>query len=158
MTKKIARTVFELWCGCLIFGVLCELGLFFVHDRATYSICLWIGILTAMACAFHMWWSIDRAIDAGEGEAAKKINVQYIIRYFVLVIILGLVGMNAGSYVLATFLGMCSIKVSAYIEPFTKKISKFFYGPEILQPVIENLDEYEEEMKKLQNLQKKGGE
>ena len=133
---KLNRTVFEMWTGIIIYGLVCELGVLLVPLKKVYSISLWCGIVTALAASFHMWWSINRALEAGEAEAPKKMSVQYIIRYTCLVIVLGIFGMSVGSYVLATFLGILGVKAGAYLQPITKKISVFIYGEEILPPII----------------------
>lgn len=143
ITDIIDRYVFELWLGIILFGVVCEVGVFFVKDKATYSICLAVGILAAIISAYHMWWSIDRSLAAGEAEAAKKMSVQYIIRYIFYILVLGSMGVLFGNYVLVTFLGLMSIKASSYMEPLLKKFSVMIYGEEILPPVIEYL--YDEE-------------
>lgn len=154
---KINRTVFELWVGILIYGILCQFIVLLVKDKIAFSICLWSGIVCAILSAFHMWWSLERALDLDEGGAIKNMRVQFVIRYFVLVLVLGAMGVIFGSYVLATFLGIVGVKASAYIHFITHRISTMIYGEEILPPVIENLYEYEE----LQNTadgQGKGGE
>lgn len=133
---KLNRTVFEMWTGILIYGLVCELGVFLVPSKGVYSISLWCGIATALIASFHMWWSINRALEAGEAEASKKMSVQYIIRYMCLVIVLGVFGVMTGSYVLATFVGILGVKAGAYLQPVTKKISVFIYGEEVLPPVI----------------------
>jgi len=142
-TDIIDRYVFELWLGIILFGIVCEVGVFCVKDKASYSICLLVGILAALVSAYHMWWSIDRSLEAGEAEAAKKMSVQYIIRYIFYIIVLGTMGVLFSNYVLVTFLGLMSIKASSYMEPFLKKFSVMIYGEEILPPVIEYL--YDEE-------------
>lgn len=138
ITSVIDRYVFELWIGIILFGLVCELGVFLADNKASYTVCLLVGIITALIAAYHMWWSIDRSFDYG-ADAAKKMSIQFIIRYLFFVIVLGIMGMLYGAYVLISFLGLLSIKASAYMEPFTKKMSIRIYGEEILPPVIEYL-------------------
>ena len=145
MKEKINRTVFELWTGELIFSLIAWIAVFFVRDKAIYSLCLWIGTLTAMAASYHMWWALDRALDYGEGGAPKQIRLQYVYRYLAMCIVLGAVGIFFGSYVIAAFVGLIGIKFSAYMHPLTAKISTLVYGQEILPPRIEYL--YDEEIK-----------
>ena len=139
MKNKINRTVFELWIGIIAFGLVCLIADIFVPDKITYLICLLIGIITALAAAYHMWWSIDRALDEGEGAATKKIRLQFVYRYLALIIVLGATGIFFGEYVLGTFAGIVGIKVSAYLQPLAKKISNLVYGEEILPEKIEYL-------------------
>lgn len=142
-TELIDRYVFEMWTGILIFGIVCLIGLIFVPDRTAYLLCLCAGIITAIISAYHMWWSIDRALDKPQADAAKSMSLQFIIRYTFYIIVLALMGIKFGSYVLATFLGIMAIKAGSYMEPLTKKLSVLLYGEEILPPVIDYL--YDEE-------------
>ncbi|MCR4788979.1 MAG: hypothetical protein K5888_10360 [Lachnospiraceae bacterium] len=144
MKDRINRTVFELWTGELIFGLLAQAAVFFFPDKLRYSACLWIGVISAMAASYHMWWALDRSLEQGESEAPKQIRLQYVLRYLAMCIVLGAVGIFFGSYVLAAFAGLIGIKISAYMQPLTKKISRLVYGEEILPPVIEYLYDDEE--------------
>lgn len=141
-TPRINRTVFEIWTGIIIFGFLCEFGVFFIPSKVIYSVCLLVGILTAVLASYHMWWSIDRSLDYGV-DAPKKLSMHFMIRYIFLIIVLGIMGFRFGSYVLVTFVGIMGMKAGAYLQPVTKKLSTLLYGEEILPPVIEYL--YDEE-------------
>ncbi len=134
---KINRTLFELVVGILIYGVVCQLFVFFVKDKMSYNIGLWIGILTALLSACHMWWTLDRALDLEEKAATKKMSTNNLIRYFVIAVILTLVGVTGVGNILAAFLGIMGLKASAYMHIITKKISTWIYGEEILPPLIE---------------------
>ena len=131
------RTVFELEIGILIFGCVSQLFVFLVRDKAGYSLGLWIGIITAMLGAFHMWWSLDRALDLDEKSAVRSMSTHNIIRYFGFVLIVGGIAVTKIANPLSAFLGIMSLKAAAYMQPFTRKISLRIYGEEILPPVIE---------------------
>lgn len=134
---QINRTLFELETGILIFGVVCQLFVFLARDRAVYSFSLWIGIVTAMLGAFHMWWSLDRALDYPEKEAVRSMSTHNIIRYLIFVLVVGVAAVTRMANPLFIFLGIISIKASAYMHFLTKKISVKIYGEEILPPLIE---------------------
>ncbi len=127
MKEKIAgvnRTLLELIAGILIYGLICQIvGLFFVEEKSAYSSGLWIGIITAVAAALHMWRSLDISLDYDEGTAGKKMQVQSMIRYAVIVVIMGLTMINGFTNPLAAFLGIMGLKVAAYLQPFTHKLS-----------------------------------
>lgn len=131
MKEKIAgvnKTLLELIAGIFIYGLLCQIvGLIFTKDTAGYSSGLWIGIATAVAAALHMWRSLDRSLDLDEGTAGKKMQMQSIIRYTVIVIIMGLTMINGFTNPLAAFLGIMGLKVAAYLQPFTHKLLFRFY-------------------------------
>ena len=134
---RINRTLFELEIGILLFGCICQLFVFFVEDKAGFSLGLWIGIVTAMAGAFHMWWSLDRALDLDEKSAVRSMSTHNIIRYLGFVLIVGGIAVTEIANPLSAFLGIMSLKAAAYMQPFTRKISLRIYGEEILPPVIE---------------------
>lgn len=134
---RINRTLFELETGILLFGCVCQLFVFLVKDKAGYSLGLWIGIGTAMLGAFHMWWSLDRALDLDEKSAVRTMSSHNIIRYLVFVAVIGGIAVTEIANPLSAFLGVMSLKAAAYMQPFTRKISLRIYGEEILPPIIE---------------------
>ncbi len=144
MTEKINRTLFELEIGILIFGAVCQMFVFFIKDKAGYSIGLWIGIATALVAAFHMWWSLDRGLDFGEKAAVSYLTKHNIFRYIGIVMVIVAVSVTKIGNPLSTFLGIMGLKAGAYLQPLTKKISRCIYGEEILPPLIEEPDESQE--------------
>ena len=142
---KMNRTLFELETGILIFGIFCQLCLLSFAKRGQYSAGLWIGILTAAFAAFHMWRGLDRGLDLGEKGAVSYLSRQNIIRYLVIVLVLILTAVSGVANPLTAFLGIMGLKVSAYMQPFTKRISKILYGEELLPEIIieEPADEQE---------------
>lgn len=134
---RINRTLFELETGILIYGVVCQLVILLIRNRPGYSLGLWIGIVTAMLGAFHMWWSLDRALDLPEKAAVRSMSTHNIIRYLVFVLVVGAAAVTQIANPLFIFLGIMSIKVSAYMHFLTQKISVKIYGEEILPPLIE---------------------
>ena len=133
---RMNRTLFELLSGILIFGVIGQLFAFMTRDRAGSSIGLWIGILTAGVYAYHMWRSLDLGLDLGEKNAVAYMSRQNIIRYVLTVAVLIAVAASEVGNPLWAFLGVMGLKVSAYMHFFTRKISRIFYGEEILHELI----------------------
>lgn len=125
--RKIDRTLLELMTGILLFGILCQLTVvWLVEDRGGYSLGLWLGVLLAEAVGFHMWWSLDRALDLEQEAAVKMMTKHNILRYLTIVVCLGVI-MTAGiANPLAAFLGLMGLKVSAYLQPFTHKLCAGF--------------------------------
>lgn len=134
MKEKIAgvnKTLLELILGIFIYGIICQvIGSLLVEDKFSYSSGLWIGIATAVAAAIHMWFSLDRALDFDEGTAGKKMQAQSVVRYVVIVIIMGLTMINGVTNPLAAFLGIIGLKVAAYLQPFTHKLLIRFFRKE----------------------------
>lgn len=123
-----SNTLLELSIGIIFWGILSQLTLvWFVADKAGYSIGLWIGAALALLAGGHMWWALDKALDFAEDTASKMIMKHSIIRYLVIVIVLAAVMISGFANPLAAFLGLMGLKVSAYIQPFTYKICSKFY-------------------------------
>lgn len=139
MKEKIAgiiesKTVLELIAGILAYAFLCQIiGLFFVTETASYSAGLWIGTAAAVFSAIHMWWTLDTALDYDEKTAQKKMSMHNIIRYLVIVIILGLLMTSRAGNPLAAFLGIMGLKVAAYIQPFTHKLCTRFFATKLFE-------------------------
>lgn len=134
---KINRTLFELETGIIIFGIVCQLVILPFGERVQYSVGLWIGILTALIAAWHMWRSLDRGLELSEKGAVSYLSRQNILRYVIIVLILIVTASAKIGNPLTAFLGIMGLKVSAYMQPLTKKISKLLYGEEILPEIIE---------------------
>lgn len=134
---RINRTLFELEIGILIFGVICQMFVVLVEDKASYSLGLWIGSLMAALSAFHMWYTLDKGLDLGEKDAIGYLGRQNVIRYVVIVLVLIVVAVSGAGNPLSAFLGIMGLKAAAYMQPFTKKISRLLYGEEILPDIIE---------------------
>lgn len=140
MKEKIARinrTLFELETGIIIFGAVCQIFVFLVEDKAGYSRGLWLGILIAALSAFHMWWSLEKALDLPERSAVKSMSAHTILRYVLIAAALAVTAISGIGNPLSAFLGIMGLKVSAYMHFITKKISTIIYGEEVLPPLIE---------------------
>ncbi len=75
MKKKINPTLLELCLGILLYGAVFQIALLFFVGELSYSIGLWIGVVLAVAGAFHMWWALDRGLDLPEKDAVKSMGV-----------------------------------------------------------------------------------
>ncbi len=134
---RINRTLFELETGILLFGGVCQLFVFSVKDKGAYSLGLWMGVLTAMISAFHMWWSLDRALELPERGAVKTMTAHNVLRYFLIAAVFAGITVSGIANPLSAFLGIMGLKVSAYMHFITGKLSTLIYGEEILPPLIE---------------------
>lgn len=113
----------DLLIGILLYGVVCEaVGLIFVKDRLFYSIGLLIGILCAMGMAVHMAWSLNMALDLGESGAVKKMQLHNLLRYGIVVVVIFALWLSGIGNPVVAFLGIMSLKVAAYLQPFTHKL------------------------------------
>ncbi len=120
--KKIDPTLLELCLGILIFGAACQITIvWFLIDKLGFSLGLWMGILLAVGCAVHMWWSINRYLDYGI-DASKVAAKDHLIRYGVIIIVMAIIMLTGVAQPLAAFLGLMGLKVAAYIRPITHKL------------------------------------
>lgn len=121
--QKLRHVLRELIAGILFFGIICEaVGVWFVKDRFGYTVGILIGVILAVAMAIHMAWTLDRALDLPQTDAQKKIRTGSISRYAIIVLILGIMMYTGFANPLAGFLGLMSLKVAAYLQPFTHKL------------------------------------
>lgn len=121
----------ELFVGILVFGLLCEfIGVWFVADKMGYCLGVLIGVILAAGMAAHMSWSLEKSLDLVQGEAEKQIRKYSVIRYFVIVVVFAVVMVTHLANPLAAFLGIMSLKVAAYLQPFTHKCYKKIYKDE----------------------------
>ncbi len=141
--KEMNRAVLELDLGILFCGLVCQLtGMWLVSRKGLYAAALWLGIGLALIAVYHMYRTLDRALDLGDG-AAKVMVAGNMLRYAVLIIILGIVMVTDVLNPLIVFLGCMMLKVAAYLQPFTHKLcNRFFHETD---PVPEPMPEEEPE-------------
>lgn len=120
---KSNLTLLEMWVGIVLFLIVCQLTVvWFVLDKSDFSIGLWLGGLMAILATFHLSISLERALDFDEGGAKKHMVIQNLVRYFVLIIFLGILMITDFANPLAAFLGIMGIKIGAYLQPFIHKV------------------------------------
>lgn len=120
--KRINRAVPELWISIVFIGLICQLvGMCFVQDKALYTGALWIGVALALITVFHMYRSLDKALEPGV-DAAKAVTISNLIRYGCIVVVFAIVLVTEIFNPLVTFLGLMSLKAAVYLQPITHKI------------------------------------
>ncbi len=121
--KTIPDTLAELFAGITASALLVQgVIVWLVKDRLSYSIGLWIGAALAAGLAWHMWRTLDQALDLGEAGAQKQMRRQSALRYGVVILVLGVLMMTQAANPLAAFLGIMTLKVAAYLQPVTHKV------------------------------------
>ena len=139
--KEINRALLELDLGILFGGAVCQLvGMWPASHKGLYARALWLGILLALLGTWHMYRTLDRALDLGDG-AAKVMVTGGLLRYAVLCIILGIIMITDVLNPLIVFLGYMMMKVAAYLQPFTHKLCNMFFHE--TDPVPQALPEEE---------------
>ena len=145
--KTINRALLELWLGILFTGLVFQLvGMWFADNKVLYSIALWLGILLAGVTVYHMYRTLDRILDLGPG-AQKAATAANLVRYGCIVVVFLVVLATKVLNPLITLLGLMSVKVAAYLQPFTHKLcNKIFHETDPIpqpmpeEPVVEKED------------------
>ena len=115
------RTVLEMQLGILFYGIVCQvIGAFMVENQMYYARSLWFGIIMANVSVLHMYRTLDAAL--GSGQTEKIIRRGYMIRYVALIVIMFLVMWTEVMNPLIVFMAYMSLKVTAFIQPFTHKL------------------------------------
>lgn len=142
--KQINRALVELWIGILFSGLVFQFaGMWLAEDKLLYTVALWIGIILALVTVVHMYRTLDQALDLGAG-AQKAVTVANMVRYACIVIVFVIVMLTKVLNPLITFLGIMSLKVAAYLQPFTHKLcNKVFHE---VDPIPQPLPEEELEV------------
>lgn len=125
--KKTDRTLLEMHTGMLLYGIVCQLvGAFFAEEQFRYASSLWFGVLFAVISSIHMARTLDKALPSGEA-AAKIITRGYVFRYLVVIMVLAVVSVTNVMNTLIVFLGYMSLKITAYLQPFTHKFYNMLF-------------------------------
>lgn len=125
--RKKNRTLLELQTGIVSIGIVCQLaGTFIVERQAYYAKSLWFGIFMALASSVHMYRTLDRGLDYG-ADASRIIFRGYLFRYVFLIFVLGVVMVTEDMNPLVLFMGYMSLKVAAFLQPFTHKLCNGFF-------------------------------
>lgn len=107
--------------GMVIYGlVVWGIGSLFVKERLMFSYSLWIGVLMAHLASVHMAKTLDKALWDGSG-AAKIITTGYVVRYICVGAVLAFAGITGYMDAIWVFVGYMSLKVAAYLQPFTHR-------------------------------------
>ena len=113
----------ELLLGILASGIVFELiFIWFVKDKIYFSLGLLLGVLIAVFMAWHMAFTLNRAMDYTEENATNRVQKHYLIRDLIVIIVFIAAAVSKLVNPLAVFLGIMTLKVAAYIEPITNKL------------------------------------
>lgn len=142
--KSINRGWLELILGILFLGIVCLLaGVFFVEEPGLYAVALMLGVMLALITAYHMYRTLDKALDLG-ADATKVVTRANLIRYVCIVAVFGLVWLSGRLNPLVTFLGLITLKFAAYMQPLTHKVcNKIFHEVDPIPVSLEELEKQE---------------
>lgn len=124
MFRRLNQALPELLLGILLYGIVIQVtGVWFAQDRLRYSSGLWIGIVTAMAMAYHIARIIAETIDCMDAHKARvQITAKGIMRYAVVVVVFSITMYFDLGNLVTLFIGVMGLKISAYLQPFLHKV------------------------------------
>lgn len=133
--RQVNRTLLEMDIGILFTGSICQLvGAFLVEDQLRYAASLWFGIVFALVNTYHMYRSLDKALDYDEKNASKLLFRGYLIRYMSVAVVLLIIMLTEVMNPLVVFMGYMSLKVTALLQPITHKLcNKLFHETDMEQ-------------------------
>ena len=134
--KTYNPTMIDLIVGivfCGIVGFALILGLYFLSvpvesffDDSIWQIILgyFIGIIFSVATIIHMTSSVETAVEMGEHGALKHTRIMYVVRMAALIVVFELMLILGIGNIFAMLFGLLSLKLSAYLQPITRKLRK----------------------------------
>lgn len=124
MFRRLNQALPELLLGILLYGIVIQVtGVWFAQDRLRYSSGLWIGIVTAMAMAYHIARIIAETIDCMDAHKVRvQITAKGILRYAAVVVVFSITMYFDLGNLVTLFLGVMGLKISAYLQPFLHKV------------------------------------
>ena len=155
--KSRNRTLLEWRTGILACGLLIWIiGLFIASEKGRFTVSIWLGLLAAFVCTWHMYRSLDRALDYDEATAQKRIYSSYLVRYFALAAFLAVVCMSRLADPIPVFLGILTLKLGAYLQPLLHRLyNKLFHETD---PVPVTEEEAMAQRAAMDELSAEGGE
>ena len=95
-------------------------------DDSIWQIILgyFIGIIFSVATIIHMTSSVETAVEMGEHGALKHTRIMYVVRMAALIVVFALMLILGIGNIFAMLFGLLSLKLSAYLQPITRKLRK----------------------------------
>lgn len=153
MKEKLQRNVIviDLIIGTTLFGILAILiGMFIAERKFYYGLGVALGTLISIAMAVHMNYTIGQYIGCGEKIAIAEARKSSLLRYGCVVILLGILMVTNVADPIAAFIGVMGLKIAAYLQPFTHKVTKRFIPDLPPAPPLEETQEDSERTKEFE--------
>ena len=119
-TTGAIETLIDLYVGLILYFIVFEtVGLIFTGRRLVYTLGLILGCLVAAFMAWHMYVSLDAALDMPEQDAVRYSRKKSLLRWLVM-LAAAFVGMKFRLISFpAVITGILGLKISAFLQPFT---------------------------------------
>ena len=130
MLRRLNDTLPGLVATIIGYGLVIQFaGVWFVEDKAAYSIGLWYGIAIAVGLAIHIASVLWDAVSMGESkDANRRIIAKCLLRYFVVAVLLIILGYFHFGNLFTAFLGVLGLKIGAYLQPLFEKAAGRLFG------------------------------
>ncbi|MDD6571616.1 MAG: hypothetical protein PUF12_04405 [Thermoflexaceae bacterium] len=125
--KKINPMLVDLISGCAVYGIVGEIIIltvvtaFYHGSIGKIALGFLIGVVLMMIMAVHMYFGVDASLSMGEGGAQKHQLKMFAIRIVAVLVVFVVVLVTGFCDAISVIIGMMSLKVSAYLQPFTHK-------------------------------------
>ena len=114
------RTLMELLMGILAVGIVAQLlCLIFLKQHVYHAVGLWVGVAVAAGMAIHMQRSIEDGLDLMGDSGVKHMQKASVTRMLVACIVMAAVMYYDWGNPLTLLLGVMTLKLAAYMQPFT---------------------------------------
>ena len=125
MFKKLNDAMPGLVRGILLYGaVVWAVGVWFVNDGISFTVGLLIGLALAVGMAVHMAWVLRDVVDFADARrAGGRIIAKSILRYVVVIGVFVWMYVSGIGNLVAAFIGLLGLKVSAYLEPVMWRVT-----------------------------------
>ena len=130
MLRRLNDALPGLVAGIVVYGLVIQFtGVWFVEDKAGYSIGLWYGIAIAIWMAINLAQVIFDSVTLDGGEKAnRRIIAKSVLRYIVVVILFFILGYFNFGNLYTALLGVLGLKISAYLQPLGEKAANKLLG------------------------------
>ncbi len=131
----------ELFLGIGVSSVIfMAVGAIFLRPVWLYILFVLLGAIGAAVSAYNMYDTLDRALDLNRDDAKKFSTVRSILRIVVCMIIL-IVSINIDVVAfVGAVLGYFSLKISAFLNPFIKRVLYGKTDKDMIEGVDDTLD------------------
>ena len=124
---KSKDTLFEMLLGIIIWGLLAQIVLLIGFKDYLYNaIGLWCGIIVAVGWTIHLKRSIDEVIYLAGEFAEREYTAGAAKRMALAAILIGFVFYKGLGNPLTVLVGIFSVKISAYSQPYMHKVIQKF--------------------------------
>lgn len=121
--RNMGTTVKELLLGIFIFGaVIWLIFIWFVSDKAGFTLGLVLGTALSAVLAIHMNYSIEQSLELAEKDARSYMQKMTALRMGIVLIFFGAAYLLKLGNPVAIFAGLFTLKFGAYFQPFLHRL------------------------------------